>query len=59
MGNCHPSKTNVNLDFASVDIWFYCGDNFPCYSIVQYLYISESLQWESIQVFRVGISFLQ
>ena len=22
MGNCHPSKTNVNLSFASVDIGF-------------------------------------
>ena len=22
MGNCHPSKTNVNLGFASVDIVF-------------------------------------
>ena len=22
MGNCHPSKTNVNLDFTLVDICF-------------------------------------
>ena len=29
MGNCHPSKTNVSLGFASVDIGFFLGDNFP------------------------------
>ena len=35
MGNCHPSKTNVNLGFASVD----SGDNFPRYPLVQSIFI--------------------
>ena len=48
MGNCHPSKTNVHLVFASFDIgfmgvtisnvtlsWFSQGDNIQC---SQFLY---------------------
>ena len=38
MGNCHHSKTNVNLGFASVDSGF-SGWHFPCYTIVQSIFI--------------------
>ena len=40
MGNCHPEKTNVDRGEAEYDShWFLRGDNFPCYPLVQSIFI--------------------
>ena len=44
MGNCHPSKTNVNLSFASVNIGFLGWTiSHVTLSCSQYLYMSISV----------------
>ena len=39
MGNCHPKKTNVDKGEAEVDSGFARGDSFPCYPLVQSIFI--------------------
>ena len=48
MGNCHPSKTNVNLGFASSDIVFLGVTNsHVTLSCSQYLY---NMYWHELAV---------
>ena len=55
MGNCHPEK-NVDWGKAEVDIGFSHGDNFPCYPLVQSIFII--LYWMLIKwLYIVYITF--